>query len=132
ARFARLRFARVSGRKRQTAIVIALLLSVWFDAAWARPLRIAKDARATACCAVSCAQLRGVACNSGCCPTTRSPGGSAVSPAWKQDLTVLTYAGEPAPPARGGLAEFGRPIVVFAAGGNDPPAIFLLTRTLRL
>jgi hypothetical protein len=129
---ARLPCNRVSMRQRQTAIVIALLLSVWFDAAWARPLRMAKEARATACCAVSCAQLRGVACNSGCCPTTRSPDGSAVSPAGKQDPTVLTFTGEPAIAALGGVVEPGGPIVVIAAAGSDPPAIFLLTRTLRL
>jgi hypothetical protein len=31
-----------------------------------------------------------------------------------------------------GVAERRGPVVVLALGGNDPPAIFLLTRTLRL
>jgi hypothetical protein len=122
---------RVS-KRRQLAILIVLLVTVGLDAAWATPLRAAKEARSAACCARSCVHLRAVTCDSGCCPTRRSPDSPALSAAGKHDSTGSATVGEPAISALATVWVPDRNVVPLAPAGNDPPPIFLLTRTLRL
>ena len=119
-------------KRRQLAILIALLVTVGLDAAWATPLRVAKQARSAVCCAQSCANLRAVTCDSGCCPTKRSPDSPALSAAGKHDRTGPATVGEPAISALAVVCGSDRHVVPLEPAGSDPPSIFLLTRTLRL
>jgi hypothetical protein len=119
-------------KRRQMAIVIALLVTIGLDAAWAMPQRAAKKARWATCCARSCANLRAVACNSGCCPMTRSPDSPALSAAGKHDRTGPATVGEPSISALAVVCGSDRYVVPLERAGNDPPSTFLLTRTLRL
>jgi len=119
-------------KRRQLAILIALLVTVGLDAAWATPLRAAKKARAAVCCARCCGNLRAVTCDSGCCPTTRSPDSPTLSAAGKHDRTGPAPVGEPAISALATVWGPDRNVVPLSPAGNDPPSIFLLTRTLRL
>ena len=119
-------------KRRQLAIVIALLVTIGLDAAWATPQRAAKEARWATCCAQSCANLRAVACDSGCCPMTGRPDSPALSAAGKHDRTGPATVGEPAVSALAVVCGFDPNVVPLERAGNDPPATFLLTRTLRL
>jgi hypothetical protein len=114
------------------AIVIALLVTIGLDAAWAMPQRAAKETRWATCCARSCANLRAVACDSGCCPMTRSPDSPALSAAGKHDGTGPATVGEPSVSALAVVCGSDRDVVPLERAGNDPPSPFLLTRTLRL
>jgi hypothetical protein len=119
-------------KRRQLAVLIALLVALGLDAAWATPLRAAKEARSAVCCARSCDNLRAVACASGCCPTTRSPDSPALSTAGKHDPTGPAIVGEPVISLLAAACGSGRNVIPLEPAGNDPPSIFLLTRTLRL
>jgi hypothetical protein len=117
--------------RRQLAILIALLVTLGLDAAWATPLRAAKQARSAVCCARNCGNLRTVACDSGCCPTARSPDSPALSAPGKQDRTGPVVVGEQVA-VLAAVCGSDRDVVPLRPDGNDPPSIFLLTRTLRL
>ena len=129
---ARLRLASVHGRRRQMAILVALVVSVCFDAAWARPLRRAEELRAAVCCATRCAHLRSAVCDSGCCPTAKSPDGSVLSPAGKHQPLIPSLVAQDVPSVLGAAVDSTGHVIAFAPAGDDPPPIFLLTRTLRL
>jgi hypothetical protein len=119
-------------RWRQLTVLISVLFAVTLDTAWSAPLRAAKEARSAVCCARSCAKLRAVTCEAGCCAAKRSTHDQALSALGKQDPTDPAAIGEPVVSLLD--VSFGSDpgVVPFEAVGNDPPSIFLLTRTLRL
>jgi hypothetical protein len=119
-------------RQRRLAILITLLVAFVLDAAWATPVRAAKEAKSIACCARSCAKLRAVTCESACCAATRSPQSPAVSAAGTNDRAHPATVGEPAISVLASARGPARSSLTLGPAGNDPPPVFLLTRTLRL
>lgn len=132
AREARLPSSDVVVKRRQVAVMVAIVVAFWLDAAWAKPLRIAEEARAVVCCAENCSRLHAVVCDSGCCPTTKRPDDFAAPTIAKHDPTVTSLVVEPSLRRVDAVHRPSGDIVAFSAGGNDPRSIFLLTRTLRL
>jgi hypothetical protein len=124
---------RVKARRRQVAILIALVASIWVDAAWAGPVRTLKALAASACCVAHCARLAGAVCDNGCCPATRRSDSPVVQRDEKQQhhtaaMLVTEATASPVAVPRSPT----RPLAPSERAGSDPPPIFLLTRTLRI
>ncbi len=121
----------MTSRRRQVAILIALVVSIWVDAAWAAPARTVKLVAASACCATHCARLAGVVCDNGCCPVTRSTDSPVVQRDGERGNPVATsIIAAPIFPAVAAFAPCSA-IVEGDRGGSDPP-LFLRSHTLRL
>jgi hypothetical protein len=124
---------RVKARRRQVEILIALVASIWVDAAWAGPLRTVKAVAASVCCVGHCARLAGAVCDDGCCPATRRSDSPVVQRDEKQQhhTAGMWVAGTTTSP----VAVPRSPSPTLAPSeraGSDPPPLFLLTRTLRI
>jgi hypothetical protein len=115
------------------AILIALVVSIWVDAAWALPARAVKAFAASTCCATHCARLAGAVCEKGCCPLTGSPNSPVIQRDGSgQHRTDLAPVAETvASPVTAALSP-SRPNEPSERAGSDPPTLFLLTRTLRI
>ncbi|MET0153350.1 MAG: hypothetical protein ABW298_12165 [Candidatus Binatia bacterium] len=113
------------------AILIALVVSISVDAAWAAPVRTVKAFAASACCAARCARLAAVVCDNGCCPVTSSPDSPVIQRAGERDYTVATsIADAPISPVVAAFAPCGA-VAQSERSGSDPP-LFLRSHTLRL